>query len=433
MNYKMLNISKNLNRADSVAAWRLCMGCGACKWACPNHAITLKNIPSKGIRPLVNEKKCQQCGACVVVCPGKGLEHKVFSKEKINELSDGWGPILDLYEGYASDDNIRYMGSSGGIATAIALYAVEKAGFTGVLHTKTDPNCSIVNVPTYSKSRNEIIEACGSRYAPASPCQDFDKIKQTEGLSLFIGKPCDCAAMRKACVRDPELSKRVGLIVSIFCAGTPNTSGTIAILKEMGIKDPSFVNLFRYRGNGWPGLATACGDTGKFDEVASKNVKIEKDGCRTMTYSHAWGEILTKHVPLRCRLCPDSAGEFADIAVGDAWYRDLQNDSGRSLVLIRTEKGRNFYQQKDFEKYITLENTKYCALPDSQSSVYNKRCHIWGRLKVMMLLNLPIPIYRNMNLEKNWKSIPFRRKIMTYLGTVKRVVQKKWKLPIKIE
>jgi coenzyme F420 hydrogenase subunit beta len=408
------------------------MGCGACKWACTNNAIILRDIPTKGIRPFVDEKKCKKCGACVGVCPGKMLEHIEFPDEAIGELSDGWGPILEIYEGYAADDNIRYMGSSGGIATAIALYAIEKAGFSGILHTKVDSNCSIKNVPTYSISKDEIFEATGSRYAPASPCQDFDKIKQAEGVSLFIGKPCDCAALRKACDYDPELSNKIGLIVSIFCAGTPSTSGTTAILKEMGIEDPSLVESFRYRGNGWPGFATACGDISKFGKIKNTEVKIGEYGCRTMAYNHAWGKILTRHGQLRCRLCPDSTGEFADIAVGDAWHKDFQDDSGQSIVLIRTPKGKKFYRQDDFNKYVTLKNTELDSLPNAQSSVYNKRSMICGRLKVMMLFNLPIPIYQNMNLEKNWEMISLREKFNTYLGTLKRVLQKKWYRPEKI-
>lgn len=427
----MLDISKDLGRADSVAAWRLCMGCGACKWACPNDAIALKNILDKGIRPFVDEKKCEKCGDCVAICPGKGLKHENFSEKAIKGLSEGWGPILKLYEGYAVDEKIRYRGSSGGIATAIALYAIEKGEFSGVLHVKADSACPIKNVSTYSKSRDQIMEALGSRYAPASPCQDFDKIKQTEGRSMFIGKPCDCDALRKACNRDNDLLKKVGLIVSTFCAGTPTTNGTIEILKVMGIEDPSYVDLFRYRGNGWPGLTKACISEDKIGKIAGAKVTIGKDECRTMKYDDAWGDILTKHGQLRCRLCPDSTGEFSDIALGDAWYREVRNDSGRSFALIRTERGRDFCQQKDFNKYITLKNTKPLNLIDSQLSVYKKRCQIWGRLKIMRSFRLPTPQYINMNLEKNWSAIPRKDKIKTYLGTIKRVLQQKWIVPEK--
>ena len=399
------------------------MGCGACKWVCPNDAISLQNIPEKGIRPFVDENKCEKCGDCVAVCPGKMLEHKPFPEDVIQELADGWGPILEIYEGHAADNNIRYRASSGGIATALALYAVEKAGFAGVLHVKVDPHNPIANIPVYSTSREDILAASGSRYAPAAPCQDFNKIKQANGLSMFIGKPCDCAALRKASEMDNELANKVGLIVSIFCAGTPTTNGTLSILKEMGINNQSDLTSFRYRGHGWPGMATACGKAEKFDNPQSDEVKIDENGCRQMTYEDTWGNILTKHVQLRCRLCPDSTGEFADISIGDSWYRINKNDTGRSLIIIRTKTGLSFFIQ-DIYKYIKYEKAKINTLPNSQQSVYNRRCTLWGRLKIMELFLIPRPVFINFRLIKTWNNNP--SKLKTFLGTLKRIIVKKW-------
>ncbi len=423
---KNIKTNKKLVRADSIAAWRLCMGCGACKWACPNDAITLQDIPDKGIRPFIDESKCEKCGNCATVCPGKKLEHEEFTEGVIQELANDWGPILELYEGYAADQDIRYRASSGGVATALALYAIEEAGFTGVLHIKADPDNPIANIPTYSTTREEILTTIGSRYAPAAPCQAFDIIKQTNGLSMFIGKPCDCAALQKACELDRKLSQRVGLIVSIFCAGTPSTNGTLAILKEMGIDNPQKVETFRYRGYGWPGMATACGNKNYFSEPHSNKVKICNDGSRQMTYEDTWGNILSKHGQLRCRLCPDSTGEFADISIGDPWYRETNNDPGRSLILVRTKIGIVFFNKKEFTNFIKYEQSFQNRLPESQKSIYNRRCQIWGRLLVLSLLQIPIPVYLNFALKDSWNAYPFSKKLRTLFGTLKRIFKNNW-------
>jgi coenzyme F420 hydrogenase subunit beta len=75
----------------------------------------------------------------------------------------------------------------------------------------------------------------------------------------------------------------------------------------MGV-DPSDLAQLRYRGNGWPGDATAQ----------------TRGGHRSrLSYADSWGSILTKHVQWRCRVCLDHTGEFADIAVGDPWYRAI--------------------------------------------------------------------------------------------------------------
>jgi coenzyme F420 hydrogenase subunit beta len=413
------------------------MGCGACQWACPTHAISLYDIVDKGIRPIVNEALCKKCGKCVEVCPGITLEHLELPEGYIKELRSGWGPILLLQEGYAVDQEIRYKGSSGGAATAIALWALEKGGFSGVLHIKADFNNPIRNIPTFSRTRADLMEAVGSRYAPAAPCQAFDQIKQAGGPCVFIGKPCDCAALRKACQMDAKLAEKVGLIVSIFCAGTPTTAGTLAILKAMRIEDPGQLTSFRYRGHGWPGSATA--KTKDQSLLNSGQLQVDSDqasgemqtGCRqyNMSYTKAWGDILSKHGQLRCRLCPDRTGEFADISLGDPWYRETQGDMGRSLVLVRNQTGERIWEALLSQDYIKTEPSIWCRLPESQKSIFQGRCELFGRLFILKLRKIPYPVLNGFNLKQNWKGLTLKRKVKTLIGTLRRTIQRSWTSP----
>ena len=97
----------------------------------------------------------------------------------------------------------------------------------------------------------------------------------------------------------------------------------------MHIEDPSSVRSVRYRGKGWPGNAEAVA------ELPEGRVE------RSLTYRQAWDEVLQKHRQWRCYVCLDHTGEFADISVGDPWYRPIaEGEAGRSLVLVRTERGR---------------------------------------------------------------------------------------------
>ena len=36
---------------DDVVRWRLCVGCGACAFACEKKNISLEDVPGDGIRP----------------------------------------------------------------------------------------------------------------------------------------------------------------------------------------------------------------------------------------------------------------------------------------------------------------------------------------------------------------------------------------------
>src|SRR5262245_66136373 len=111
----------------------------------------------------------------------------------------------------------------------------------------------------------------------------------------------------------------------------------------MGIDDPARIKSVRYRGNGWPGKASV--------RVSSPNGGEE---IRELTYQQSWGEILEKHRQWRCYVCVDHSGEFADISVGDPWYRPIPpGESGQSLVLVRTERGRQILQGAMKAGYLT--------------------------------------------------------------------------------
>lgn len=388
------------------------MGCGACVNACPNNAVSITDIVDKGIRPQIDQDKCQHCGECINICPGVGLSHEPFSEDTIEELRAVWGPVLEVWEGHAADDHIRFMGSSGGAATAIALYCLEKENFSGTLHIGPKEDQPLTNNSVFSKTRDELLSRTGSRYSPAAACRRFEWITNAEGKSVFIGKPCDIAALRKAQKTNPELNEKVGLTISIFCAGTPNTQGTHSVLKAMGIDEPDEVEKFRYRGQGWPGNAVA-------------NIK-GSDKEYSMTYAQAWGDILSRHGQLRCRLCADSSGEFADISCGDPWYKDIEPDEpGLSLVMARTPRGAEFIKKCIDAGYLKLATAKPHIVGDSQKSMHQRRCQIWGRLLAFKLLGTPSPDYKGMSLYSNWKTLSIKAKIHSVLSTIKRIVMRK--------
>ncbi len=402
-----------LERVDAVVGWRLCMGCGMCSKACPNGAITLVDIVDRGIRPIVDEDKCRKCSTCVQVCPGVSLVHKPFPSGAIPSLKTAWGPVLEVWEGYAVNDEIRYRGSSGGVATALALFSLESKKACGVLHTGVDSENPLRNIPVFSRDRDSLISCTGSRYAPATPCERLDLIEQAEGACVFIGKPCDVAALQKYQAINPKMKTKIGLTISIFCAGTPTTKGTHKILQRFGL-EPDEVVEFRYRGQGWPGKTTAI---------------VRNDGSRQqyeMTYEESWGDILSKHGQLRCRLCPDSTGEFADISCGDPWYRQPEpNDPGRSLVLVRTARGRQFLKEAIQADYVSLEQAKPDILPRSQVSLLNRRRHLCGRMLAMCTMRIPMPRFKGFSLFSNWRDLSVIGKTRSLMGTFKRIILRK--------
>jgi len=410
-------LTKRFINVNDVTKWRLCLGCGACVPACPEKAISLVDVRDTGIRPVVNAIQCKKCGQCLKVCPGIEIAHQPSNSQTIDELTRSWGPVLEVWEGYATDPEIRYKGSSGGAATALALYCLEKEQVSSVLHIGTRHQKPLCNVPVFSKTKEELISRTGSRYSPAAPCERLDYIRDNPGSYVFIGKPCDIVALRKSQEQNEQLGNKVHLAISIFCAGTPSTEGTYGILDKLNIKADQVEEL-RYRGCGWPGTTYV-------------KTKDPNDQVKQISYEQSWSEILSKYIQFRCRLCPDSTGEFADLSCGDPWYRRIKpGEPGWSLILVRTEQGRKILNKAIKKGYLKLHRVDPNTVPNSQKALLMRRRHLWGRLLVLKTIFVPAPKYVGFNLWKNWWSLPVAEKLRSLFGTLKRLLLRGWMKPL---
>ena len=396
------------NIAD-VAAFGMCHGCGACAYACGNGAVTLLNYVEEGTRPVVADDKCRRCGDCLRVCSGVRLshDHGSWPTGVIDDLSAGWGPVLEVWEGHATDDEIWSRGSSGGAATALALYCLEHESMHGVLHVEMDPERPYLNRAVLSRSRAEVTARTGSRYSPAAVCGELGRAEEAPAPIVLVGKPCDIAASRMARSCHPRLDSKIGLAISIFCAGTSSTRGTHALLDELGVDKDDIADL-RYRGYGWPGMTGVSLKEGN-------GVRVE------MSYQDAWNRILSKFKTSRCEVCPDGTGEFADIACGDPWYRPVGPDEkGSSLILVRTELGRRILDRSIDAGCIAAEQREPDILPQSQLYLMRRRRSVWPKLVVSRLLLTPHPILKGFGLFRLWLELPLRRKFVSFRNALRR-------------
>ena len=132
-------------------------------------------------------------------------------------------------------------------------------------------------------------------------------------------------------------------------------------------------------------------------------------------------------MPWRCRICPDHTGEFADISVGDPWYHDEipVGEPGRSLVIVRTERGRRFLADALAAGALTLERRAPSALPRSQPNLLRVRGAVFGRVLVSRLLGAAAPRYRGFGLFQVWlRDLTLKERAQSLYGTVKRVFTK---------
>ncbi len=410
-----------MKNVKDIVKWRLCLGCGACQWACKEGKIKLYNILNEGIRPIIKVEDCGSCRDCLKVCPvyDCGSGSIVEGSEFTINFQKEWGPVVGLWEGYAIDSEVRFKGASGGVLTALSLYCLEKKGVFGILHTGADPENPIYNRTRLSKSRSELLSACGSRYSPASVCNGLRLIENESGPCVFIGRPVEITALRNAFNLSPAFKEKINLMMSFFCAESPSTMGTIALLSKFGL-DGEPLSQLRYRGNGWPGDFLAVKKGGD-----SLLIKI--------SYKESWA-YLQRYRPWSSQLWFDVSGELADITCGDPWYREPDGlDPGSSLILARTLRGKEIIEEAIREGYLKVWPIDTRKLELSQIGLLKKKGSIWGRRLVLRSLGIPVGKIKGGHLLHCWLKLSSLEKVKSIVGTYRRVLSRRLYKPLNIE
>lgn len=403
---------------SDIVRWRLCVGCGACAYICPEKNIRLVDLVSEGIRPqIIDPARCGSCRVCLDVCPAHEVDYTSHQARAgiLPELLPTFGPVLEVWEGHASDPEIRFQGSSGGALTALATYCLEKENMAGVLHIGQNPDDRLRNRTRLSRSRAELLEFVGSRYAPASACDRLDLIEQAPRPCVFIGQPSEVSALRKVQPLRPALDKNIGLVLSFFCAGSPSSKGTLELLKKLGVPADRLQNM-RFRGRGWPGwFSTTTQDDSTLKEH--------------QTYQESWA-FLQSFRPYATHLQPDGSGEDADISCGDPWYKEVQpGEPGSSLIVVRTELGRKIIQGAIKAGYLNLTPAEPWKLVKSQENLTGKRSTIWGRRLAFRAFGLPVTRLKGLPLFRLWLNLPVSDKIKSVFGTMRRIAARKYYQP----
>ncbi|MCE6950233.1 Coenzyme F420 hydrogenase/dehydrogenase, beta subunit C-terminal domain [Cereibacter sphaeroides] len=393
-----------------VARGDLCTGCGGCVAVAPRRIVM--GVSTEGyLRPVqTGPVSAAEDARIHATCPG--LSQTVEAAGRRDDAL--WGPYMAMHKGFANDPALRFAGASGGGLSGLAAWLIDSGTVQAVVQVKADPDRAVANVATISRSRGEILEAAGSRYAPAAPLAILPDIPAELTRLAFIGKPCDTAALRALAAEDPAVAARFPVILSFFCAGTPSLKGAEAVLKALG-SSPEDAQLFRYRGNGWPGLTTVTRRTG---ETAA------------MTYHDSWGGILSKHVQHRCKICADGTGTAADIVCADVWecddagYPVFQEAEGLSLVVARTALGTALLEKAQMAGAITLSPFDMGMLAAIQPGQRNRRQALLARLWALRLLGRPVPRYRGLKITEAARQAGLRFLMRNFLGTLRRGLSK---------
>jgi hypothetical protein len=82
--------------------------------------------------------------------------------------------------------------------------------------------------------------------------------------------------------------------------------------------------------------------------------------------------------------------------------------------------------------YIHLKPGTSEMLVESQRNLLSKRSSIWGRSAAFKVIGQPAPKMPGYNLFKLWLRIPLKEKARSFLGTLRRIIQRKYYKPLDI-
>jgi coenzyme F420 hydrogenase subunit beta len=387
-----------------------CTGCGAC--ALVSSRVSMKLDQDGFMRPMLQiaNDPLQDTKEAVLFrasCPGVIVQARKRGESRYHET---FGTYISAWQGAATDEEIRFSGSSGGVLTALAGWMTDAGRINYAVGSRSEPEQPRRTVPVRITTKAEALAAAGSRYAPVS-----NLVSLSTGIdpaAAIIAKPCEATALRQfqGATKVPESERPI--VLSFFCAGTPSQFATDRLVTKMGL-DPKKLRSLRYRGNGWPGNFTAVSESGSSE---------------SLSYDESWGKHLGRDLQWRCKICPDGTGEHSDISVGDYWRSDEKGypifDSayGNSAVIARTERGHELLLAAIEAGVVELSPVDLETVARIQPLQRNRRRTILVRQFARLLSGKRVPIYRGYATLITSAKYP-KLAAKTFLGTFLRSVR----------
>ena len=307
--------------------------------ACPVGCISMEADKEGFLYPKADKDKCIECGACERACP---ILHT-------GEPSTQEGSMPYAIGGWHKDERIRRDSSSGGMFTLLAEAVLSDGGV--VYGCALDDKIRAVHIRV--DDRDGLHRLRGSKYVQSNISNTYRSVKEDIDSGrkvLFTGTPCQTAGLRS--YLSGEHSDRL-FTVDFICHGVPSPRVFEDYIRSEEEKHGGKVASFRFRNkdHGWSQTGLQLGTLTVYDDGS----QTRKFPAFTDPFMNAFLE----DVCLRpsCYECSFKTlpKEYSDFTIADFWGvnkvdRELNDGKGTSLVLIHTDKGKEFWERinRDF-------------------------------------------------------------------------------------
>ena len=178
---------------------------------------------------------------------------------------------------------------------------------------------------------SDINQLSGSKYLQSNMAKVMQEISETKNKFLFIGTPCQVAAvdkiLRKKGIREDCI------LVDLICHGVPSYNMYKKYLKfiksALGLITVDEIS-FRYKEKGWREIYIYMAD-----------FQQQKEYCQNQSKDIFYKFFEIGHCYMEsCFECNYRTTSAADLRIGDYWGRKYKNDkTGVSMVIAHTRRG----------------------------------------------------------------------------------------------
>lgn len=180
-----------------------CTGCGLCVQHCPKHCISIKLGKLGHVYPSIDQAICIDCGKCRRICPSL---HDLDARYPMRAYA-AWAKEVEDYK----------TSTSGGAASVLANNFIQNSGVVYGCVVQDGIKISHVRID----NKEDIVKLKGSKYAQSNIMDIIPLVKNDINVGLrvlFIGTPCQVAAIKQMYKKQPENL----FLVDIICHGVPS-------------------------------------------------------------------------------------------------------------------------------------------------------------------------------------------------------------------
>ena len=355
----------------------LCYECGLCASICPAKAIELKMYDWGRNPELIGRCTDEACTRCYDVCAAKlvpvsAMEKRFFGRGRRMDTVEKVGGVCRFVgTGCAVDPEIREIGVSGGVATSLMIFALEKGYVDGCVLAGWDAEKPWLAKAYVATSRKDVIACSGSKYQPHPQLLGIREAYEMGLKKIAVSAtPCHAQSLRKMMMNEDfaDISGIIRLISCNFCAAHWALAGTKWLLKTWLGVDMEDVREMNYRTGAFPGTMRVRTKDGRIHEKAF----VRSGGVAQ----------LGRFTPEECRICLEKVGYAGDVVFGDTWCHptlppnfdlfppteaEMQADSrlreaaakGLSAIVARSEFGLRLLEEcRDAGRIRMFANTE---------------------------------------------------------------------------